>query len=236
MWIYVISASSLDVTSSHMRQLEGILRRTTAVQPRVEVTSEDVPRFPMSPRDEAIMTVMVTTSFQLLAAAAYPLNAHGELIIDHADCKAQAVLKTPAPTKRKAAAPKKAVVFKNTKRAKHAEHANRDNTATDANATGTADGSAYGIHRETGQGDGREVARGGWQGTLQERVHSHRRRSQRAGPDLVGIPRSERLPCQLLPVRHDNETGKLRSVPRLRIPRGEGPFAAAQHSGRPRLV
>ena len=39
LWIYVISASSLDVTSSHMRQLEGILRRTTAVQPRVDVTS-----------------------------------------------------------------------------------------------------------------------------------------------------------------------------------------------------
>ncbi len=106
LWIYVISASSLDVTSSHMRQLEGILRRTTAVQPRAEVTSEDVPAFPMSPRDEAIMTVMVMTSFQLLAAAAYPLNAHGQLIIDHADYKAKAVRKTPVPTKRKAAAPK----------------------------------------------------------------------------------------------------------------------------------
>ena len=84
-FIFTITSSSMDVSSAHARRGEGILRRLSAQQPRVDVISEDVPPFAMGRRDQAVMTVLVQTMCELLAAAGYPLHDASELIFDEVD-------------------------------------------------------------------------------------------------------------------------------------------------------
>ena len=83
--IFVCTSTSLELTSTHFKRAEGILNRASALQPKVQVTSADVPPFKMSSRCEAIMTSLVPQMVELLAAGGYPLNRHPEFVLEDVD-------------------------------------------------------------------------------------------------------------------------------------------------------
>ncbi|MFD0915416.1 hypothetical protein ACFQ14_03250 [Pseudahrensia aquimaris] len=79
--VFVLTTTSLEANSAHMRFAEGVINRMTADQPNVKVISQDVPAFEMGAHDEHIVKVIIKDAISLLAAAGYPMNAHASLVL-----------------------------------------------------------------------------------------------------------------------------------------------------------
>lgn len=79
--VFLLTTTSLEANSAHMRFAEGFLNRMTADQPHTEVVSQDVPAFKMSAHDEYIVKKIIKDAITLLAAAGYPMTAHTSLIL-----------------------------------------------------------------------------------------------------------------------------------------------------------
>ncbi len=79
--VFVLTTTSLEANSAHMRFAEGVINRMTADQPNVSVISQDVPAFEMGAHDEHIVKAIIKDAISLLAAAGYPMNAHASLIL-----------------------------------------------------------------------------------------------------------------------------------------------------------